>query len=87
MRNPSVANPLRTASAGGSASDRSRSQKGQAKLPPPIDHEYDAYLACTEEGTLNSFTAEELVKEFYDPKAVADVLAHYHANPLPPVLV
>jgi len=34
------------------------------------------YLCYTERasGTLNSYTAEELVKEFYDPKAVQEVL-------------
>jgi len=34
------------------------------------------YLCYTERasGTLNSCTAEELVKEFYDPKAVQAVL-------------
>jgi hypothetical protein len=37
------------------------------------------YLSYTERasGTLNSYTAEELVKEFYDPKAVQDVLEKY----------
>jgi len=35
------------------------------------------YLCYTEQGTLNSYTAEELVKEFYDPNAVQDVLAKY----------
>ena len=35
------------------------------------------YLGYTEQGTLNSYTAEELVKEFYDPKAVQEVLAQY----------
>ena len=43
------------------------------------------YLAYTEEGTFNSFTAEELVKEFHDPKGVQEVLARYHANPVLPV--
>ncbi len=32
------------------------------------------YLCYTEQGTLNSYTVEELVKEFYDPKAVQVVL-------------
>jgi|GEM_PF-5147180 len=35
------------------------------------------YLCYTEQGTLNSYTAEELVKEFYDPKVVQEVLAKY----------
>lgn len=35
------------------------------------------YLCYTEQGTLNSYTAEELVKEFYDPKAVQEVLDKY----------
>ena len=35
------------------------------------------YLCYTEQGTLNSYTAEELVKEFYDPKAVQEVLEKY----------
>lgn len=35
------------------------------------------YLCYTEQGTLNSYTAEELVKEFYDPKAVQEVLGKY----------
>ena len=35
------------------------------------------YLGYTEQGTLNSYTAEELVKEFCDPKAVQAVLAKY----------
>jgi len=35
------------------------------------------YLCYTEQGTLNSCTAEELVKEFYDPKAVQEVLDKY----------
>ncbi len=37
------------------------------------------YLCYTERGTCNSFTAEELVKEFHDPKAVQEVLAKYTA--------
>ena len=36
------------------------------------------YLCYTERGTLNSFTAEELVKEFHAPQAVQEVLATYH---------
>jgi hypothetical protein len=37
------------------------------------------YLCYTERasGTLNSYTAEELVKEFYDPKGVQEVLEKY----------
>jgi hypothetical protein len=37
------------------------------------------YLCYTERasGTLNSYTAEELVKEFYDPQAVQEVLERY----------
>ncbi len=35
------------------------------------------YLCYTEQGTLNSYTAEELVKEFYNPQAVQDVLEKY----------
>jgi hypothetical protein len=35
------------------------------------------YLCYTERGTLNSYTAEELVKEFYDPKAVQEALDKY----------
>jgi hypothetical protein len=37
------------------------------------------YLCYTERasGTLNSYSAEELVKEFYDPKAVQEVLEKY----------
>jgi hypothetical protein len=35
------------------------------------------YLCYTEQDTLNSYTAEELVKEFYDPKAVQEVLEKY----------
>jgi len=35
------------------------------------------YLCYTEQGTLNSYTAEELVKEFYDPQAVQEVLEKY----------
>lgn len=37
------------------------------------------YLCYTERGTFNSFTAEEIVKEFYDPKAVQEMFAKYHA--------
>jgi hypothetical protein len=33
------------------------------------------YLCYTERGSFNSFTAEELQKEFYDPEAVQEVLA------------
>jgi len=36
------------------------------------------YLCYTEKGTLNSYRAEELVKEFYDPEGVKAVLAKYH---------
>jgi WD40 repeat protein len=35
------------------------------------------YLRYTERGTFNSYAAEDLVKEFYDPKAVQEVLAKY----------
>jgi WD40 repeat protein len=35
------------------------------------------YLCYTEQDTLNSYTAEELVKEFYAPKAVREVLERY----------
>jgi WD40 repeat protein len=35
------------------------------------------YLCYTENDTLNSYTAEELVKEFYDPQAVQEVLKKY----------
>jgi hypothetical protein len=37
------------------------------------------YLCYTEQGTLNSYTAEELVKEFYDSRRVGmqDVLEKY----------
>jgi hypothetical protein len=35
------------------------------------------YLYYTERGTYNSFTAEELLKEFHDPKAIQAVLAKY----------
>jgi hypothetical protein len=37
------------------------------------------YLCYTERasGTLNSYIAEELVKEFYDPKAMQEVLEKY----------
>jgi WD40 repeat protein len=37
------------------------------------------YLCYTERGTLNSYTAEELVGEFHDPRAIAEILARYHA--------
>jgi WD40 repeat protein len=40
------------------------------------------YLCYTERDSLSSFTAESLVKEFYDPKAVQDVLARYTAAPI-----
>jgi len=40
------------------------------------------YLCCTERDTFNSFTAEELVKEFNDPQAVKDVLARYSVPPV-----
>ena len=39
------------------------------------------YLCYTERESLNSFTAESLVKEFYDPQAVKDVLARYTGMP------
>ncbi len=35
------------------------------------------YLAYTEDGTLNHYTAESLVKEFYAPEAVREVLEKY----------
>ena len=35
------------------------------------------YLCYTEHNGLNSWTAEELLKEFHDPKAVQEVLARY----------
>jgi WD40 repeat protein len=35
------------------------------------------YLCYTETGTLNSYRAEELVEEFYDPEGVKGVLAGY----------
>ena len=35
------------------------------------------YLCYTERESLNSYTAEELVKEFYDPKAIQEVLSRY----------
>ena len=35
------------------------------------------YLAYTERGTFNSYTAEELLKEFHDPAAVESVLSRY----------
>ena len=40
------------------------------------------YLCYTERDSLNSYTAEEMVKEFYDPKAVQEVLARYTGAPL-----
>ncbi|MGB7748744.1 MAG: hypothetical protein WBN75_15825 [Verrucomicrobiia bacterium] len=40
------------------------------------------YLCYTEQGTFNSFTAEELQKEFFAPKAIQEVLAKYSV-PLP----
>ena len=38
------------------------------------------YLCYTEKGTLNSYRAEELVKEFYDPEGVKAVLAKYNSS-------
>jgi WD40 repeat protein len=35
------------------------------------------YLRYTEQGTLKSYSAEDLVKEFYDPQAVRAVLRKY----------
>ena len=35
-------------------------------------------LCYTEKGTVNSYRAEELVKEFYDPEGVKGVLAKYN---------
>jgi hypothetical protein len=35
------------------------------------------YLCYAEKEGFNLFTAEELVKEFYDPKAVEEVLEKY----------
>ncbi|MCX7841021.1 MAG: hypothetical protein N2559_16415, partial [Anaerolineae bacterium] len=35
------------------------------------------YLAYVPRGTFDVISAEELVKEFYDPKAVQEVLAKY----------
>jgi hypothetical protein len=35
------------------------------------------YLCYTERNGLNSWTAEEIVKEFHDPKAFKEVLAKY----------
>jgi len=35
------------------------------------------YLCYTEKGTFNSYTAEELAKEFYDPEGVQAVLSKY----------
>ncbi len=37
------------------------------------------YLCYTERGKLNSYTGEELVREFHDPRAIEEVLARYHA--------
>jgi hypothetical protein len=37
------------------------------------------YLCYTRRGTLTSFTGEELAKHFFDPQAVRDALAPYHA--------
>jgi len=34
-------------------------------------------LCYTEQDTLNSYTAEELVREFYNPQAVQAVLEKY----------
>ncbi|MCI0691227.1 hypothetical protein L0337_04365 [candidate division KSB1 bacterium] len=42
----------------------------------PVGMRYLCY-AERASGTLNSYTAEELVKEFYDPKAVQEVLEKY----------
>jgi WD40 repeat protein len=39
------------------------------------------YLCYTERDSLKSFTAESLVKEFYDPQAVQEVLARYTSAP------
>jgi hypothetical protein len=36
------------------------------------------YLCYTQQGTLNSFTAEEVLNRFHAPDAVRDVLAKYH---------
>jgi len=47
------------------------------------DGQFDAspegmrYLGYTEEGTFNHYTAESLVKEFYAPDAVREVLEKY----------
>ncbi len=38
------------------------------------------YLSYTENGTLNSYKAEELAKEFYKPKTVKKVLEKYMKN-------
>ncbi|MDM8560396.1 hypothetical protein [Candidatus Parabeggiatoa sp. HSG14] len=38
------------------------------------------YLCYTEKGTLNSYKAEDLVKEFYDPEGVKAVLAKYNST-------
>ena len=35
------------------------------------------YLAYTEPGSLASYTAEQLVKEFHDPRAVREALSRY----------
>ncbi len=35
------------------------------------------YLVYTEDRTLNHYTAESLVKEFYSPEAVREVLEKY----------
>jgi hypothetical protein len=48
-----------------------------------LDGRFDAspegmrYLGYTEEGTFNHITAESLVKEFYAPDAVREVLEKY----------
>jgi WD40 repeat protein len=39
------------------------------------------YLCYTERDSLNSFTAESLVKDFYDPQGVQEVLARYTSPP------
>lgn len=38
---------------------------------------YLCYTGQDANGKLQSFTAEELVQEFYDPKAVQEVLEKY----------
>ncbi|MDZ7292781.1 MAG: hypothetical protein ONB44_19220 [candidate division KSB1 bacterium] len=38
---------------------------------------YLCYTGQDASGKLQSYTAEELVKEFYDPKAVQDALDKY----------